>query len=91
MQQPSYGIDPATKARIAIEAVRRAASPRQIAAVHGVHPLQVLEWKRRLLAEAQRLFEPGPSNGERSKAVPSDDCESSPARILEWRSSDGRP
>jgi transposase len=45
------------KAKVALEAVRGAKTVNEIAQEHTVHPTQVGEWKRELLAQAPSIFE----------------------------------
>ncbi len=45
------------KARVALEAVQEKESLAQLGKRHGVHPVQVGQWKRRLLEGAPAAFE----------------------------------
>ncbi len=45
------------KAKVALEAIRGAKTANEIAQEHTVHPTQVGEWKRELLAQAPSIFE----------------------------------
>ncbi len=47
----------AQKAKVALEAVRGMKTINEIAQDHGVHPTQVSQWKKELLANAGSLFE----------------------------------
>jgi transposase len=58
-------IDPAVKARVALDAIRERDTIAQIAKRHGVHPTQIGQWKRKLLEEASELF----SRESRAKAT----------------------
>ena len=44
------------KARVALEALRRRDSVRAIAARHGIHPTQVIRWKRQLIEGMPEAF-----------------------------------
>ena len=48
---------PEFKAKVGLEAVRGAKTVNQIAQDHGVHPVQVGQWKREIQAQAKTLFE----------------------------------
>ena len=48
--------DPAFKARVALEAAREDESLAQIGQRHGVHPVLVGQWKKRLLERAAEAF-----------------------------------
>ena len=45
------------KAKVALEAIRGTKTVNEIAQEFGVHPTQVGEWKRELLAQAPGIFE----------------------------------
>jgi transposase len=48
--------DPAFKARVALEAAKEHESLAQIGQRHGVHPVLVGQWKKRLLERAAEAF-----------------------------------
>ena len=48
--------DPAFKARVALEAAKEHESLAQIGHRHGVHPVLVGQWKKKLLARAAEAF-----------------------------------
>ena len=54
------------KAKVGLEAVRGVKTINQIAQEHGVHPVQVGQWKKEILERAGTLFEgkrgPKPAN-----------------------------
>jgi transposase-like protein len=56
--------DPEFKARVAIEAIKGVKTIQQIAKDYDVHPVQVSEWKKTMVAGAAGLFGPGRSAGE---------------------------
>ncbi|HWU36950.1 MAG TPA: transposase [Candidatus Acidoferrum sp.] len=46
----------ALKARVAIEAIKGHRSVAELAGDHQVHPSQITQWKKQLLASAEQLF-----------------------------------
>jgi putative transposase len=46
----------ALKARVAIEAVKGHRSVSELAGEHQVHPSQITQWKKQLLASAEQVF-----------------------------------
>ena len=50
---------PATKARVAIEAIKGLRSVTELAGAHQVHPGQITQWKKQLLDGAEQIFVDG--------------------------------
>ncbi len=61
----------AQKAKVALEAVKGTKTVNEIAQEYGVHPTQVAQWKKDLLANAGSLFEgkPGPKPDDAAKST----------------------
>ena len=62
------------KAKVALEAIRGTKTVNEIAQEFGVHPTQVGEWKRELLAHAPTVF-------ETKRGPKTDDPSASPERL----------
>jgi transposase-like protein len=45
------------KAKVGLEALREAQTINQIAQAHGIHPVQVSQWKKEIQEHASQLFE----------------------------------
>ena len=50
---------PEFKAKVALAAVQSQQTTAQLAALHGVHPIQITQWKKQLLAGAATAFATG--------------------------------
>lgn len=50
---------PAFKARVALEAIKGERTAAELASQYGVHPTQIHQWKKALLAGAPEVFERG--------------------------------
>ena len=49
----------ATKARVALEAIKGLRSVTELAGAHQVHPGQITHWKKQLLDGAEQIFSEG--------------------------------
>lgn len=66
------------KARVALSAVKELETVSQLASEHGVHPSQIHQWKKQLLAGAEGVF--GSGSGGKS---PRNEDEYSTAELYE--------
>jgi transposase-like protein len=59
---------PEFKAKVALAAVQGQQTSAQLAALHGVHPIQITQWKKQLLSGAADVFSTGAKseNGQAS-------------------------
>ena len=54
---------PAFKAKVAMAAVRGDKTLAEIAQQYDVHPNQIQDWKKRLMSEAEHVFDNGSAHG----------------------------
>lgn len=59
----------AFKAKVALEALKEARTTNELAGQFEVHPTQVVQWKKRLVAGAPELFEGGVQRGAGEEAA----------------------
>ena len=59
---------PEFKAKVAMEAISGRKTIQEIAANHGIHPIQVSQWKKQLLVGASELFTKGKKTKEKGDA-----------------------
>ena len=65
---------PAFKKKVALEALRDDKTMGQLASQHGVHPIQVGQWKKTLIEGAESLFE-GKNSRRQQEDVSREDLE----------------
>ena len=53
---------PEFKAKVALAAVHGQQTTAQLATLHGVHPIQITQWKKQLLAGTAGVFATGTKN-----------------------------
>ena len=56
------------KAKVALAAVEGRQTVAQLASLHGVHPIQITQWKKQLLAGAAGCFAVGSSKSDHGQA-----------------------
>lgn len=52
------------KAKIAVEAIKGQRTTNEIASQYGVHPTQIIEWKKQALTRVSELFAKGSGRAE---------------------------
>jgi putative transposase len=57
------------KFEVALEALMETKTVNEIASAKGLHPSQVSQWKRQLLAEGAEVFRSGPDRGQRAQEI----------------------
>ncbi len=55
---------PEFKAKVALAAVQSQQTTAQLATLHGVHPIQITQWKKQLLAGAAAAFATKSDSGQ---------------------------
>lgn len=68
MKRKRRNHSPGFKAKVALAAVRGDRTLAELAEQYGVHPNQIQDWKKRLLGNAEQLFENGSRSGKASEA-----------------------
>ena len=56
-----------TKAKVALEAIRGHKTANEIAAEYGVHPTQIVQWKKQALDELPEIFAGGRGQRDHSE------------------------
>lgn len=56
MRRPRRNHSPAFKARVALEALKGEKTVAELAALHDVHPTQIVSWKNELPGRATEIF-----------------------------------
>ena len=59
MKKTRRKIDAALKAKIGLEALREQSTIADLAQRYQVHPNQIYAWKKQLIEQASRAFDPG--------------------------------
>ena len=59
----------AFKAKIALEAIKGQRTVQELASGYGVHPNQISNWKRHLIAEAEEIFSGGRERRDAAEEV----------------------
>lgn len=75
------------KFKVALEAAKGVKTTNQIASEYGLHPNQVSEWKKQLLAEGPELFNRRASREQREQAAQEAELYEQIGRLkmeLEW-------
>lgn len=69
MTSPRRTHSPTFKAKVALEALKEEQTLNQIAQQHGVHPVQVAQWRKALQEKAPTLFERGEKGEDRQRQI----------------------
>ena len=65
MQRKRYSAD--LKTRVALEAIKGQKTANEIAALYGVHPTQIAQWKKQALDGLPEVFSPQAGKREKSE------------------------
>jgi transposase-like protein len=64
---------PELKAKVALAAVQGTHTAAQLASLHGVHPVQIAQWKKQLVASAAGVFATGVKTSDTGRTALEDE------------------